>query len=154
LLLIQVARPYVPIIEANEWRDKKAAEYELLDTGIFDEDRYAVAEASAEIAKETDAPEAVQKKAEESRHAGRVHRGKERAWQASTPTAEGRLEATSGGTQALLSTLVIPTRTTAPMNATTIPPTRPPPALTPSLEKIQPPSTPPRIPRMMSANTP
>jgi hypothetical protein len=32
--------PYVPIIEANRTRDKQAAEYELLDTGIFDQDRY------------------------------------------------------------------------------------------------------------------
>jgi hypothetical protein len=31
---------YVPIIEANRQRDKHAPEYELLDTGIFDEDRY------------------------------------------------------------------------------------------------------------------
>jgi hypothetical protein len=34
------AYPYQPIIEANRARDKHAAEYELLDTGIFDEDRY------------------------------------------------------------------------------------------------------------------
>jgi hypothetical protein len=34
------AYPYVPIIEANRTRDKRAPEYELLDTGIFDEDRY------------------------------------------------------------------------------------------------------------------
>jgi hypothetical protein len=32
--------PYVPIIEENRRRDKHAREYELLDTGIFDEDRY------------------------------------------------------------------------------------------------------------------
>jgi len=32
--------PYVQIIEANKARDKHAEEYELLDTGIFDEDRY------------------------------------------------------------------------------------------------------------------
>jgi hypothetical protein len=34
------AYPYVPIIEANRRRDKQSPEYELLDTGIFDEDRY------------------------------------------------------------------------------------------------------------------
>ena len=32
--------PYGPIIEANRTRNKQADEYELLDTGIFDEDRY------------------------------------------------------------------------------------------------------------------
>ena len=36
----QAEYPYVPIIEANRQRDKHAPEYELLDTGIFDEDRY------------------------------------------------------------------------------------------------------------------
>jgi hypothetical protein len=36
----QAAYPYVPIIEGNRQRDKLAPEYELLDTGIFDEDRY------------------------------------------------------------------------------------------------------------------
>ena len=36
----QAAYPYQPIIEANRTRDKQAAEYELLDAGIFDEDRY------------------------------------------------------------------------------------------------------------------
>jgi len=36
----QSAYPYQAIIEANRTRDKQAAEYELLDTGIFDEDRY------------------------------------------------------------------------------------------------------------------
>jgi hypothetical protein len=36
----QAAYPYQPIIDANRARDKHAAEYELLDTGIFDEDRY------------------------------------------------------------------------------------------------------------------
>jgi hypothetical protein len=36
----QAEYPYVPIIEANRKRDKQVAEYELLDTGIFDEDRY------------------------------------------------------------------------------------------------------------------
>jgi hypothetical protein len=32
--------PYVPLIEGNRARDKRSPEYELLDTGIFDEDRY------------------------------------------------------------------------------------------------------------------
>src|SRR4029434_10226019 len=32
--------PYVQIIEANRSRDKHAEEYELLDTGILDEERY------------------------------------------------------------------------------------------------------------------
>src|SRR5215470_14961276 len=36
----QAEYPYGPIIEANRTRDKQAAEYELLDTGIFNEDRY------------------------------------------------------------------------------------------------------------------
>jgi hypothetical protein len=36
----QAEYPYVPIIEANRTRDKQVPEYELLDTGIFDEDRY------------------------------------------------------------------------------------------------------------------
>ena len=36
----QAAYPYEAIIDANRTRDKQAAEYELLDTGIFDEDRY------------------------------------------------------------------------------------------------------------------
>jgi hypothetical protein len=36
----QAEYPYVPIIEANRGRDKQAPEFELLDTGIFDEDRY------------------------------------------------------------------------------------------------------------------
>jgi hypothetical protein len=36
----QAAFPYELIIETNKTRDKQAAEYELLDTGIFDEDRY------------------------------------------------------------------------------------------------------------------
>src|SRR5262244_3220963 len=36
----QAAYPYESIIEANRTRDKQAPEYELLDTGIFDEDRY------------------------------------------------------------------------------------------------------------------
>ena len=36
----QAAYPYVPIIEANRTRDKQDAEYELLDTGVFDQDRY------------------------------------------------------------------------------------------------------------------
>jgi hypothetical protein len=36
----QAAYPYGLLIEANRTRDKKAGEFELLDTGIFDEDRY------------------------------------------------------------------------------------------------------------------
>ena len=36
----QAAYPYQPIIDANRALDKHAPEYELLDTGIFDEDRY------------------------------------------------------------------------------------------------------------------
>jgi hypothetical protein len=36
----QAEYPYAAIIEGNRTRDKHAAEYELLDTGIFDEDRY------------------------------------------------------------------------------------------------------------------
>ena len=34
------AYPYQAIIEGNRSRDKRAPEYELVDTGIFDEDRY------------------------------------------------------------------------------------------------------------------
>jgi hypothetical protein len=36
----QAAYPYQTIIESNRTRDKQAPEYELLDTGIFDQDRY------------------------------------------------------------------------------------------------------------------
>jgi hypothetical protein len=36
----QAEYPYGPIIEANRARDKQAPEYEQLDTGIFDDDRY------------------------------------------------------------------------------------------------------------------
>jgi hypothetical protein len=36
----QATYPYVPIIETNRQRDKHAPEFELLDTGIFDQDRY------------------------------------------------------------------------------------------------------------------
>jgi hypothetical protein len=36
----QAPYPYEPIIEANRARDRQAPEYELLDTGIFDGDRY------------------------------------------------------------------------------------------------------------------
>jgi hypothetical protein len=36
----QAEYPYVPIIERNRQRDKNAPEFELLDTGVFDEDRY------------------------------------------------------------------------------------------------------------------
>ena len=36
----QAEYPYVPLIEANRARDKQSPEFELLDTGIFDQDRY------------------------------------------------------------------------------------------------------------------
>src|SRR5215813_10962345 len=36
----QAEYPYVPIIDANRARDRQALEHELLDTGIFDADRY------------------------------------------------------------------------------------------------------------------
>jgi Glycosyl hydrolase family 63 C-terminal domain len=36
----QAAYPYQSLIEVNKTRDKQATEYELLDTGIFGEDRY------------------------------------------------------------------------------------------------------------------
>jgi hypothetical protein len=36
----QAEYPYVPLIEGNRQRDRNAPEFELLDTGIFDEDRY------------------------------------------------------------------------------------------------------------------
>ncbi len=36
----QAEFPYQDLIDANRTRDKQAAEYELLDTGIFDQDRY------------------------------------------------------------------------------------------------------------------
>jgi hypothetical protein len=36
----QAEYPYQTIIEANRSRDKQAAEFELLDTGVFDDDRY------------------------------------------------------------------------------------------------------------------
>ena len=36
----QAEYPYQTIIDANRARDKQAAEYELMDTGIFDDDRY------------------------------------------------------------------------------------------------------------------
>lgn len=36
----QSAFPYEQLLEENARRDKSAAEYELIDTGIFDEDRY------------------------------------------------------------------------------------------------------------------
>ncbi|HEY7309930.1 MAG TPA: glucosidase [Gemmataceae bacterium] len=36
----QVEYPYQTIIDANRTRDKRSSEYELLDTGIFDNDRY------------------------------------------------------------------------------------------------------------------
>src|SRR5262245_4232979 len=36
----QAEYPYQAIIDANRTRDKRCSEYELLDTGIFDKDRY------------------------------------------------------------------------------------------------------------------
>ncbi len=36
----QAAFPYARLIEENARRDKRSAEFELIDTGIFDEDRY------------------------------------------------------------------------------------------------------------------
>src|SRR5512145_1981705 len=36
----QAAYPYQALIENNRTRDKQAEEYELLDTGVFDQDRY------------------------------------------------------------------------------------------------------------------
>jgi hypothetical protein len=36
----QAEYPYAQIVETNRARDKQAPEYELLDTGIFDDDRY------------------------------------------------------------------------------------------------------------------
>ena len=36
----QAAFPYADLVKTNAARDAKAFEYELLDTGIFDEDRY------------------------------------------------------------------------------------------------------------------
>ena len=36
----QAAFPYNDLVETNRWRGKHEAEYELLDTGVFDDDRY------------------------------------------------------------------------------------------------------------------
>jgi hypothetical protein len=36
----QRAYPYAPLVEENRRRGRQALEYELLDTGVFDEDRY------------------------------------------------------------------------------------------------------------------
>jgi hypothetical protein len=36
----QAAFPYAQLVEENRRRDRRAAEYELLDTGVFHEDRY------------------------------------------------------------------------------------------------------------------
>jgi len=36
----QVAYPYADLVETNRRRDRNTAEYELLDTGVFDGDRY------------------------------------------------------------------------------------------------------------------
>jgi hypothetical protein len=32
--------PYAKLVEENRRRDKRQPEFELLDTGVFDEDRY------------------------------------------------------------------------------------------------------------------
>lgn len=55
---------------------------------------------------------------------------------------------------ALLIRRVIPTKITAPTNATMIEPIMPPPGQMPKTPKSQPPRIPPRIPRMMSTRTP
>ncbi|HET9490268.1 MAG TPA: glucosidase, partial [Methylomirabilota bacterium] len=36
----QAAFPYGPLVEENRQRDRRAPEYELIDTGVFDDDRY------------------------------------------------------------------------------------------------------------------
>src|SRR5262249_24984667 len=36
----QRAFPYGELVAENRWRDRRAPEYELLDTGVFDDDRY------------------------------------------------------------------------------------------------------------------
>src|ERR687887_398628 len=36
----QRAYPYAPLVEENRRRGRQALEYELLDTGVFDADRY------------------------------------------------------------------------------------------------------------------
>jgi len=36
----QAAFPYVELLEENRRRDRRSLEYELIDTGVFDEDRY------------------------------------------------------------------------------------------------------------------
>src|SRR3974377_2418548 len=36
----QAAYPYSNLVETNRGRDRKEFEYELLDTGVFDQDRY------------------------------------------------------------------------------------------------------------------
>ena len=36
----QAAYPYEDLVEDNRQRGRRALEYELLDTGVFDEDRY------------------------------------------------------------------------------------------------------------------
>ncbi len=36
----QTAYPYVPLVEENRRRSRQVLEYELLDTGVFDDDRY------------------------------------------------------------------------------------------------------------------
>src|SRR5919106_174388 len=36
----QAAFPYARLVEENRRRDRRAPEYELIDTGVFDDDRY------------------------------------------------------------------------------------------------------------------
>jgi hypothetical protein len=48
----QAAFPYVQLVEENQKRDRITSEYELLDTGIFDENRYF--DVFVEYAKKTD----------------------------------------------------------------------------------------------------
>ncbi|MFG6098101.1 glucosidase [Leptothoe sp. ISB3NOV94-8A] len=36
----QAAYPYGELVKENQWRDRNSLEYELLDTGVFDENRY------------------------------------------------------------------------------------------------------------------
>jgi len=55
---------------------------------------------------------------------------------------------------ALFKSREIPTRITAPTNATSSDPMIPPPCQIPNLPKIQPPSNAPRIPKMISTTTP
>jgi hypothetical protein len=36
----QVAYPYADLVETNRRRNRNESEYELLDTGVFNDDRY------------------------------------------------------------------------------------------------------------------